>query len=122
LACTSLHWALMAFRSRLLATLRAIRPVLEVEGVMVVGSELPNLLEPGAASTLVVSQDVDVAIPLTAHEATKGPCAASPHRAATPSSPTCPFSRSSRRYSAGRIRVRSGRWPLRSYADWTAAE
>jgi hypothetical protein len=61
----------MAFRSRLLATLRAIRPVLEVEGVMVVGSELPNLLEPGAASTLVVSQDVDVAVPLAAHEATK---------------------------------------------------
>jgi hypothetical protein len=32
--------------------------------VLVVGSEVPNLLEPGAASTLVVSQDVDLALPL----------------------------------------------------------
>jgi hypothetical protein len=31
---------------------------------MVVGSEVPNLLEPGASSTLVVSQDVDLAIPV----------------------------------------------------------
>jgi hypothetical protein len=61
----------MDFRSRLLATLRAIRPVLEVEGVLVVGSELPNLLQPDAASTLVVSRDVDVAVPISAHEAVK---------------------------------------------------
>jgi len=43
------------FRERLLATLRAIRPVLEVPGILVVGSEVPNLIEPRAASTLVVS-------------------------------------------------------------------
>lgn len=57
----------MSFRDRLLDTLRVIQPVLDVSGVVVVGSEVPNLLEPGAASSLVVSQDVDVAIPLAAH-------------------------------------------------------
>ena len=31
---------------------------------MVVGSEVPNLLEGGAAATLVVSQDVDIAVPV----------------------------------------------------------
>jgi hypothetical protein len=31
---------------------------------MVVGSQVPNLLERGAASTLVVSQDVDLAVPV----------------------------------------------------------
>jgi hypothetical protein len=46
----------VTFRERLVATIRAARPVLETEGVLVVGSEVPNLLEPGAASTLVVSQ------------------------------------------------------------------
>lgn len=34
---------------------------------MVVGSEIPNLLEAGAASTLVVSDDVDIAVPVTRH-------------------------------------------------------
>lgn len=57
----------MIFRDRLLSSLRALRPVLEVEGVLVVGSEIPNLLEDGAASTLVVSEDVDVAIPVERH-------------------------------------------------------
>jgi hypothetical protein len=52
------------FRRRLLRTLEAIRPVLEEAGVLVVGSEVPNLLEPNAAATLVVSQDVDLAIPV----------------------------------------------------------
>lgn len=61
----------MAFRDRLIATLRAVQPVLEVPGVLVAGSEVPNLLEPGAASTLVVSQDVDLAIPVAAHDAVK---------------------------------------------------
>ena len=36
-----------------------------------VGSEVPNLLEPGAASTLVVSQDVDLAVPIDRVEAIK---------------------------------------------------
>lgn len=58
---------MITFRERLVATLRAIEPVLEVEGVMVVGSEVPNLLEPGAASTLVISLDVDVLVPLAQH-------------------------------------------------------
>jgi hypothetical protein len=30
------------------------------QGVMVVGSEVPNLLEPDAAATLVISQGVDL--------------------------------------------------------------
>ncbi len=54
----------MTFRERLLGTLRRLRPVLEEPGVLVVGSEVPNLLQPGAISTLVLSQDVDVAVPV----------------------------------------------------------
>lgn len=61
----------MDFRARLLATLRAARPVLEVPGVLVVGSEVPNLLEPAAAATLVVSRDVDLAVPVGARDAVK---------------------------------------------------
>ena len=61
----------VAFRDRLFATLRAVRPVLEEPGILIVGSEVPNLLQPGAASTLVVSQDVDIVVPLASHEATK---------------------------------------------------
>ena len=59
------------FRDRLVATLRAVAPILEVEGVLVVGSEVPNLREKGAASTLVVSQDVDIGVPILAHEQVK---------------------------------------------------
>jgi hypothetical protein len=59
------------FRTRLLATLRRIAPLFEEEGVMVVGSEVPNLLEPGAAATLVVSQDVDIGVPVERHAAVK---------------------------------------------------
>jgi hypothetical protein len=61
----------MTFRDRLLATLRAVDPVLAVEGVLVIGSEVPNLLQPAAASTLVVSQDVDVGVPVSRHEEVK---------------------------------------------------
>lgn len=61
----------MTFRDRLLATLRAIAPLFEEPGVMVVGSEVPNLLEPGVASTLVVSQDVDVGVPVERHASVK---------------------------------------------------
>ncbi len=35
------------------------------------GSEVPNLLEPGAAATLVVSQDVDIAVSVDRHAAVK---------------------------------------------------
>jgi hypothetical protein len=51
--------------------LRAIEPVLAVEGVLVIGSEIPNLLERGAASTLVVSQDVDIGVPVGSHAEVK---------------------------------------------------
>ena len=61
----------VAFRDRLVATIRAARPVLEFPGVLVVGSEVPNLLEPGAAATLVVSQDLDVGVPVDRHAALK---------------------------------------------------
>lgn len=61
----------MAFRDRLVATIRAARPVLEAEGVLVVGSEVPNLLEPGAAATLIVSQDLDIGVPVDRHAAVK---------------------------------------------------
>jgi hypothetical protein len=47
---SSLYWWLMTFRDRLIATIQAARPVLEDPGVLVVGSEVPNLLEPGAAA------------------------------------------------------------------------
>ena len=61
----------MDFRSVLVRTLRAIEPVLRVPGVLVAGSQLPNLLEPGARATLVVSRDVDVAVPVRSHGAVK---------------------------------------------------
>jgi hypothetical protein len=59
------------FRERLLATLRAVEPILDVQGVLVAGSEVPNLLELDAASTLVVSQDVDLVIPVSVHDEVK---------------------------------------------------
>lgn len=45
--------------------------MLEESGVLIVGSEVPNLLQPGAASTLVVSQDVDVGVTVACHTAVK---------------------------------------------------
>lgn len=65
------YTARVAFRERLLATIRAARPVLESPGILVVGSEVPNLLEPGAASTLVVSQDLDIGVPVDRHRELK---------------------------------------------------
>ena len=44
----------MTFRDRLFGTLRRLEPILVEPGVMVVGSEVPNLLQPGGASTFVV--------------------------------------------------------------------
>lgn len=61
----------MGFRDRLVGTLRCIRPLFDIPGVLVVGSEVPNLLQPEAASTLVVSQDVNIGIPLEVHERVK---------------------------------------------------
>lgn len=62
---------MVTFRDRLLGTLRVLRPILEEPGVLVVGSEVPNLLQPEAAATLVVSQDVDLAIPIDGVERLK---------------------------------------------------
>jgi len=61
----------VTFRDRLLGTLLRLRPVLEEPGVLIVGSEVPNLLQPDAASTLVVSQDVDVGVPVDRVESIK---------------------------------------------------
>ena len=41
--------------------------MLEVPGVMVVGSQVPNLLQASVAATLVVSQDLDVGVPVERH-------------------------------------------------------
>lgn len=60
---------MVTFRERLIATLEAVQPILEVPGVLVAGSQLPNLLQPEAAATLVVSQDVDLMIPVACHAA-----------------------------------------------------
>ena len=70
-ALRSRYTITVAFRDRLVATLRAVAPVLEEPGVLIVGSEVPNLLEPGAAATLVVTQDVDVGVPVERHAAVK---------------------------------------------------
>ena len=59
------------FRAKLLRTLQAVEPLFEVPGVLVAGSEVPNLLEPDARSSLVVSQDVDIAVPVAGHAAVK---------------------------------------------------
>jgi len=61
----------MRFRDRLLASIRAMQPVLDIPGVMVGGSQVPNLLEPDAAATLIVSQDVDLVIPISRHAEVK---------------------------------------------------
>jgi hypothetical protein len=58
------------FRQRLYATLRALRPVYG-EGVMIIGSEVPNLLQPETAVPLVVSKDVDIGVEVSAHARVK---------------------------------------------------
>jgi hypothetical protein len=62
---------IVSFRERLLATLHAVRPVLDEPGIMVAGSQVPNLLEPDARSSLVVSQAVDICVPVERHEAVR---------------------------------------------------
>jgi hypothetical protein len=61
----------VTFRAKLIETLRAIEPVISEPGVLVAGSEVPNLLEPNAAASLVVSQDVDIAVPVAGHARVK---------------------------------------------------
>jgi hypothetical protein len=48
-----------------------VESILQEPGVLVAGSEVPNLLQPDAASTLVVSQDIDIAVPVEGHGAVK---------------------------------------------------
>ena len=45
--------------------------MLDVPDVLIGGSQVPNLLEPAAASTLVVSQDVDIVVPVGRHQRVK---------------------------------------------------
>jgi hypothetical protein len=61
----------MTFRERLFATIQAARSVLEDPGVLVIGSEVPNLLEAGSAATLVVSKDLDIGVPIDCHASVK---------------------------------------------------
>jgi hypothetical protein len=61
----------MDFRTQLLSTLRALQPVLDVKGILVIGSEIPNLLEHGSASTLVISRDVDIGVDVSCHHTVK---------------------------------------------------
>lgn len=61
----------MTFRERLLSSLQAVQSVLDVPDVLIGGSQVPNLLEPAAASTLVVSQDVDIVVPVGRHQQVK---------------------------------------------------
>jgi len=61
----------MEFRDRLVATIRAAQPVLELPDILVVGSEVANLLQPDAAATLVVSLDLDLGVPVHRHAEVK---------------------------------------------------
>jgi len=59
------------FLTRLAETLGAFEPVLREPGVMVVGSEVPNILMPDASVPLVISRDVDLGVPVSALGAVK---------------------------------------------------
>ncbi len=59
------------FRDRLVATIRAARPIVELPEILIIGSEVPNLLQPGAAATLVVSLDLDIGVPVRSHAAVR---------------------------------------------------
>ena len=61
----------VAFRDRLVATIKAARPIVELPEILIIGSEVPNLLQPGAAATLVVSLDLDIGVPVHRHAAVK---------------------------------------------------
>lgn len=61
----------MDFWAMLLSTLRAVESILRVPGVLIVGSEVLNLMEPDACTTPVLSWDVDIAVPVDRHAAVK---------------------------------------------------
>jgi hypothetical protein len=106
----------MTFRERLFATIRAARPVLEEPGVLVVGSEVPNLLESGAASTLVVSQDLDIGVPIARHAAVKGRLPALlPHFEPSPDEPSVWTPRSPRLLELNFVGVDASQDPAEAY-------
>lgn len=78
----------VTFRERLVATIRAAQPVLELPDVLVVGSQVPNLLEPDAAATLVVSVDLDVGVPVQRHGEVKARLAALTEFTLSPDEPS----------------------------------
>ena len=61
----------VTFRDRLVATIQAARPIVELPEILIIGSEVPNLLQPGAAATLVVSLDLDIGVPVQCHAAVR---------------------------------------------------
>ena len=78
----------VAFRDRLLATVEAMAPVLAIEGVLVAGSEVPNLAQHDLASTLVVSEDLDLAIPIDRHAEVKAALGRVQHFRPSPHEPS----------------------------------
>ncbi len=44
---------------------------MELPEILIIGSEVPNLLQPGAAATLVVSLDLDIGVPVHRHAAVR---------------------------------------------------
>ena len=61
----------MTFRDRLVATIQAARSIVELPEILIIGSEVPNLLQPGAAATLIVSLDLDIGVPVQCHAAVR---------------------------------------------------
>ena len=57
----------MDFRTRLIRTLEAAEALLKVPGVIVIGSVVPNLLQAEGAPALVISEDVDLGVPISRH-------------------------------------------------------
>ncbi len=54
-----------------MATIQAARSIVEMPEILIIGSEVPNLLQPGAAATLVVSLDLDIGVPVHRHAAVR---------------------------------------------------
>lgn len=52
-------------------TLKAITSIIEIPDILIGGSEVPNLIQPAAACSLVVSGDVDIVVPVPLHETVK---------------------------------------------------
>jgi hypothetical protein len=105
----------VTFRDRLFATIRAARPVLEVPDVLIVGSEVPNLLESDAASTLVVSQDLDIGVPIAAHAAVKDQLDALREFTPSPDEPSVWIPRTPELLELNFLGIDASREPLEAY-------